>query len=119
MAGHRLDRINADAQKELAQIVRSLKDPRIPLMTSIMSVRITEDLKFAKVYVSVMGDDTTRKDCIKALTSASGYCRRELAKRLDLRNTPQLIFELDDSIEYGAKINRILKDLNLEDKGDE
>lgn len=111
MASHKIDRINADAQKELAVIVRTLKDPRIPLMTSVMSVRVTEDLKFAKVYVSVMGDDEVKKNCIKALENAAGYCRKELAKAMDLRNTPQLIFTLDDSIEYGAKINRILKDL--------
>ena len=105
MAGHRLNRINADAQKELAQIIRTLKDPRIPLMTSVMSVRVTEDLKFAKVYISVLGEEQVKKDCIKALKTAAGYCRRELAKKLDLRNTPQLIFELDDSIEYGTKIS--------------
>ncbi len=114
MAGHRLNRINADAQKELARIVRNLKDPRIPLMTSVMAVRVTEDLKFAKVYISVLGDEQVKKDAIKALTSAAGFCRRELAKMLDLRNTPQLIFQLDDSIEYGTKINNILKEINKE-----
>ena len=114
MAGHRLNIINADAQKELAQIVRTLKDPRIPLMTSVMSVRVTEDLKFAKVYISVLGDEQVKKDAIKALQSAAGYCRRELASKLDLRNTPQLIFQLDDSIEYGTKINNILKEINKE-----
>ncbi len=111
MAGHRIDRINADVQRELAQILRELKDPRIPPMTSVVGVRVTEDLKFCKVYVSMYGEGVQAGEGIKGLKAAAGHIRRQLAGRLDLRSTPELIFEADDSIEHLSKIDKMLKDL--------
>lgn len=120
MAGHRISRINADAQRELANILRDLKDPRIPTMTSVMAVRVTEDLKFAKVYVSMFGTDEQKKEGLKGLKSAAGHIRRQLASRLDLRQTPELIFEQDDSIEHLSRIDTILKGIHIpEDQDDE
>ena len=113
MAGHRISRINADAQRELANILRDLKDPRIPAMTSVMAVRVTEDLKFAKVYVSMFGTDEQKKEGLNGLKSAAGHIRRQLAGRLDLRQTPELIFEQDDSIEHLSRIDTILKGIHI------
>ncbi len=116
MAGHRIERINADAQRELAGIIRTLKDPRIPMMTTVTGVRVTEDLKFAKVYISVLGDEETRSAAFAALKAAAGHIRGALASRLDLRITPQLLFERDDSMDQGARIDRLLKDIKSEEK---
>lgn len=111
MAGHRTERINADAERVIAEILRSLKDPRIPELTSVVAVRVTRDLKFAKVFVSVLGSEEQKVDAFAALSSAAGHIRRQLAEKLDLRNTPQLIFERDDSIEHLSRIDGILKGL--------
>ena len=116
MAGHRIERINADAQRELAGIIRTLKDPRIPMMKTVTGVRVTEDLKFAKVYISVLGDEETRSAAFAALKAAAGHIRGALASRLDLRITPQLLFERDDSMDQGARIDRLLKDIKSEEK---
>lgn len=112
MAGYnRIDRVSEEVKRELSAVIRELKDPRIPMMTSVVSVKVTKDLKFAKANISIMGDDKAKKDAIDALKSASGYIRREIGNRLNLRNTPEFTFVSDDSIEYGAHINSILKEL--------
>lgn len=105
----RIDKINEEVKRELAGVIRELKDSRIPMMTSIVAVKVTNDLRYAKVYVSVMGDDETQKKAIEGLTSAAGFIRREIGRRVDLRCTPEFLFELDHSIEYGAHINDIIK----------
>ena len=115
MAGHRIERINADAQRELAGIIRTLKDPRIPVMTTVTGVRVTEDLKFAKVYISILGDEAVKKEAFAALKAAAGHIRGALASRLDPRLTPQLLFERDDSMDQGARIDRLLKDIHTEE----
>lgn len=107
----RTDRVSEEVKRELAAIIRDLKDPRIPSMVSVMSVRVTKDLKFAKAYISVLGDESIKKDVFAALKSASGYIRKEISQRLNLRQTPEFTFVEDDSIEYGAHIEQILKDL--------
>ena len=107
----RIDKINEEVKRELAKVLRELKDTRIPMMTSIVSVRVTNDLSYAKVYVSVMGDETVKKNALAGLKSASGYIRREIGHRVQLRVTPEFIFELDDSIEYGAHIDELLRNL--------
>ena len=105
-------RINGEVLKELSNIIRSeIKDPRINPMTSVVSVEVAPDLKTCKAYISVLGDEQSQKDTITGLKSAEGYIRRELARTVNLRNTPEIIFELDDSMEYGAKIDSILKDI--------
>ena len=110
MASNRIGRINEEIQRELSDLLRELKDPRIhKTMLSITRVETTPDLRWAKVYVSVMGDDETKKKAIEGLKSAAGYVRREMGRRIDLRYTPEPVFELDHSIEHGAYINQLLK----------
>ncbi len=107
----RLGRIDEEYRKELSQIIGyELKNPNVTGLISVTKVKVTSDLKFAKVYVSILNSKNV-KDTLAALKKSSGYIRTELAKRVNLRNTPELIFELDDSIEYGAKIDSILKEI--------
>ena len=107
----RMDRISEEVKRELGLVIRDLKDPRLPAMVSVVAVRVTKDLKFAKAYISIMGDEKERQDGIAALKSASGFIRKEIGRRLNLRNTPEFSFVADDSIAYGAHINEILKGL--------
>ena len=108
----RIDKINGEVMRELANIIRNLKDSRIPLMTSVVKVSVTNDLRYAKAYISVMGDDETKKKAMEGLKSAAGFIRREIGKKIDLRYTPEFIFELDSSIEHGARIEQLLNNLN-------
>ena len=104
MASNRIGRINDEIQKELSGLFRSVKDPRVSgTLLTITHVDTTSDLRYARVYVSAM-DRTDEKDFLKGLKSASGYLRRELGQRLNLRYTPELQFFPDDSIAYGAHI---------------
>lgn len=113
MASNKLQRINEDIQYALSELVRSVKDPRVQQgMISITGVDTTGDLKYCKVYLSVLGLQSER-ELMKGLKSASGYLRRELGQRVKLRNVPELIFQLDRSIEYGAHINEILNKLDI------
>ena len=117
-------RINMEVQRELSEIIRGgIKDPRIHPMTSVVSVEVTPDLKFCKAYISVLGDEEAGKSTIQGLKSAEGYVRRELARRVNLRNTPELKFILDQSIEYGVNMSRLIdevtKDLHQEETQDE
>ena len=105
----RIDRINGEVMRELAGVIRELKDSRIPLMTSVVAVNVTNDLRYCKAYISVMGDEATKKKAIEGLKSAAGFIRREMGKRVDLRYTPEFIFELDNSIEHGSHIDKLLK----------
>ncbi len=107
----RISRINQEIKKELSEIIRGLKDPRIHPMTSVIAVDTAKDLRNAKVYISVLGNEEQQKDTVKGLKSAAGFIRHEIGERLDLRSKPDLVFELDHSIEYGAKINQILNSL--------
>ena len=108
----RIDKINEEVKRELASVIRELKDSRIPLMTSVVSVNVTNDLRYAKAYISVMGDEETKQKAMQGLKSAAGFVRREMGKRVDLRYTPEFIFELDHSIEQGAYINQLIHDIN-------
>ena len=117
MASNRIGRINEEIQKELASLLRNLKDPRVQnTMISITRVETTPDLRFAKVYVSFLEEDKA-KDALKGLKSAGGYLRRELGRALNLRYTPELMWALDDSITYGAKMLKLIN--SLEVKNDE
>lgn len=111
MAKNRINKINEEVLRELAGVIRELKDARIPMMTSVVSVNVTNDLSYAKCYISVMGDEQTKKKALEGLKSASGYIRREMSRRVDLRITPEFLFELDDSIEHGAYIDKLLNDV--------
>ena len=108
----RIDKINEEVKRELANIIRELKDTRIPLMTSVVTVNVTNDLRYAKTYISVIGDEETKKKAMQGLKSAACFIIRELGKRIDLRYTPEFVFELDDSIEHGANIERLLNNIN-------
>lgn len=108
----RIDKINEEVRRELAQVIRKLKDSRIPMMTSVVAVNVTNDLRYAKAYISVMGDKETQKKAMEGLKSAAGFIRREIGKKIDLRYTPEFIFELDDSIEHGAHIESLLRQFN-------
>ena len=112
MAKERINKINEEIRRELSAIIRDLKDSRIPMMTSVVAVRVTNDLSYAKVYVSVMGDEEVQKKALAGLKSAAGFVRREVGRRLTLRHTPEVLFELDHSIEHGAHINQMLNDIN-------
>ncbi len=109
MATNRINRINEEVRREISDILRDLKDPRIPMMTSVVSVSVTQDLRYATVYVSVFGDDEVKKNALSALKNSQGFVRRELGHRLNLRYTPEIIYKADDSIEHGARINELLK----------
>ena len=107
----RMGRIDEQYRKELSQILGyELKNPNVTGMLSVTKVTVTPDLKFAKVYVSILNSKNI-KETMAGLKKSSGFIRSELAKRVNLRNTPELIFELDDSMEYGAKIDSILKEI--------
>ncbi len=100
-------RINAEVQRELSNILRGeIKDPRVAPMTSVVAVEVAPDLKTCKAYISVLGDEKAQQDTLKGLTSAEGYIRRELARTVNMRNTPEIRFILDQSIEYGVNISR-------------
>ncbi len=121
MAGYKTDRVSEDIKREIAAMVRELKDPRIKGMLTIVNVEVSSDASFAKVYVSAMEGIETAKTAVKGLTSATGYIRREIGKRLHLRKTPELKFIADDSIERGMRITRMLNDIvtETEEKADE
>lgn len=114
-------RINMEVQRELSEIIRSgIKDPRIHPMTSVVAVEVTPDLKYCKAYISVLGDEEAAKATVEGLRSAFSYVRRELARRVNLRNTPEIKFILDQSIEYGVNMSKLIdevtKDLHDEDE---
>lgn len=111
MAGFKLGRITQDIHRELSAILRELKDPRIAPMLSIVKVQVSNDLSYAKVYVSAIEGMEKTKESVVGLKSASGFIRRELSNRLHLRKCPELSFIADDSIAYGAQINRMLEEL--------
>ena len=108
MANNRIGRINEEIQRELSALIRTVKDPRVQGLISITAVETTPDLKYAKVYVSVL-DKSDADQVIKGLKSAGGYLRRELSRALDLRSTPELMFTRDDSIDKGAHILDMLR----------
>ena len=108
MAGNRIGRINEEVQRELAALIPNVKDPRVTGMISVTAVDVTPDLKFAKVYISVL-DKENGEQVLKGLKSAAGYLRRELGRALSLRHTPELTFFLDDSMAKGAKILEMLR----------
>lgn len=114
MANNKLARTNDDIQRVLSELLRDVKDPRVQQgMISVTRVETTGDLRYAKVWLSVYGLEK-EKEFRRGLKSASGWLRKALASSLNLRYTPELIFELDHSIEYGAHINQLINDLNIQ-----
>ena len=109
-------RINGEVQKELSMNIRNeIKDPRIHPMTSVMAVEVAPDLKTCKAYISVLGSKEAKEATMKGLVSAEGYVRRQLARNLNLRNTPEIRFILDESIEYGVTMSKLIDDVTKKD----
>ena len=118
MASNRIGRINEEIQRELSDLIRGLKDPRVQTMLSITRVDTTSDLRYAKVHISVL-EESRENEAMKGLRSAAGWLRRELGQKLQLRYTPELVFELDDSLKYGAHMYDLLSRLSAQEKREE
>lgn len=114
MAGFHIDRISEDIKREIISIMRELKDPRISGMLTVVKVEVTNDLSYAKIYISAMEGIETAKASIKGLQSAQGYIRKQLGSRLHLRKSPELKFVADDSIEKGMDLFEKIKEINHE-----
>ena len=117
-------RVNTEVQRELSEIIRrGLKDPRVAPWTSVVAVEVAPDLKTCKAYISVLGDEESQAKTLAGLKSAEGFIRSKLAKTVNLRNTPEIRFVLDQSIEYGVKMSKMIdevtKDIKSEDDAEE
>ena len=109
---HKNERINGEVLRELSRIISmEIKDPRINPMTSVTSVIVTPDLKYCKAFISVLGDEEPAQETLAGLNSANGYIRRELARNINLRNTPELTFVMDQSIAYGIEMSKKIDDI--------
>ncbi len=110
-------RINGEVQRVLAEIIRGeIKDPRIAPWTSVVSVEVAPDLKTCKAWISVLGDEQARKDTLEGLRSAEGFIRRQLAQTINLRNTPEITFVMDQSIEYGVNMSQKIDQVMAQDE---
>ncbi len=109
-------RINGEVQRELSRIIRDIRDPRIHTMTSVTSVEVAPDLKTCNAYISVLGDEKALKETVAGLKHAEGYVRRELARTVNLRNTPEIRFIADTSIEYGVRMTKMIEDVSRRDQ---
>lgn len=106
-------RINSEVQREMSQIIREeIKHPRVHPMTSVMAVEVTPDLKFAKIFVSVLGSEEEKEKTMEGLKKSASFARGQLARRMNLRNTPELTFILDNSIEYGVTMSKRIDEVN-------
>lgn len=106
-------RINSEVQREMSQIIREeIKDPRVHPMTSVMAVEVTPDLKFAKIFVSVLGSEEEKEKTMEGLKKSASFARGQLARRMNMRNTPELTFILDNSIEYGVTMSKRIDEVN-------
>lgn len=113
-------RINTEVCHELSKIIREeIKDPRINPMTSVVSAEVSPDLKTCKAYISVLGDGESQKSTLEGLVSAEGFIRRQLAQRINLRNTPEVRFIIDQSIEYGVNMSKLIDEVNKKDDSKE
>ncbi|MDR2655164.1 MAG: 30S ribosome-binding factor RbfA [Oscillospiraceae bacterium] len=112
MSGHRIERLNADIQKELADIIRELKDPRVKGLLSVVKVSVSGDLSYAEAYISDAEGIVKTKEAVEGLDHGKGFIKRELGQRLRLKKTPELRFIADDSIACGAEISRRIRELN-------
>ena len=115
MASNRIGRINEEIQRELSDLIRSLKDPRVQTLLSITRVDTTPDLRYSKIFISVL-EENRQQEVLRGLKSAGGWLRRELGARLQLRYTPELVFTLDDSLKYGAHMFDLLSRLSQQEE---
>lgn len=113
-------RINGEVQRELSNIIRGeMKDPRINPLTSVVAVEVAPDLKTCKAYISVLGDEESQRNTLAGLKSAEGFIRSKLAKSINLRNTPEIRFVLDQSIEYGVKMSKMIDEVTKDIRDEE
>lgn len=113
MSFPRINRISEEYKREISDIISNeIKDPRIAEFTSVTGVEVTKDLRYAKIYISVLGDDEKKEQTMQGLKSAAGFVRKEIAKRVKLRYTPEMVFELDTSIEHGIYISKLIDEAN-------
>lgn len=116
MAGYREERINEEMKRALTSVIRELKDPRLSSgMVSVLKTDVTKDLKFCKAYISVLASDEVKKDVKKGLESAKGFIKKEIPSRIKLRAIPEIIFVIDNSIEEGDKILKIMENIKISD----
>ncbi|WP_055667813.1 30S ribosome-binding factor RbfA [Desnuesiella massiliensis] len=120
MANYRSGRINEEIKREVSSIIRNnLKDPRITAMISVTDVNVTKDLKYAKVYVSIFGSEEAKANTMEALKSSSGFLRKEIGSRVKLRHTPEILIELDSSIERGMYIDSLIEKIKENESSNE
>lgn len=113
-------RVNTEVQRELANLIREgIKDPRIHPMTSVTGVEVAPDLKTCKAFISVLGDSEAKKNTLAGLKSAEGYIRKQLARSINLRNTPEIRFILDESIEYGVTMSKLIEEVSRQEHAQE
>lgn len=119
MTKYRSGRINEEMKKEISNIIQNdIRDPRLSAMISVTKVDVTKDLRYAKVYVSIFGKDEEKQESVNALKNSSGFIRREIGHRINLRYTPEIIIELDNSIEHGMHIDEILNSIKEKKNND-
>jgi len=119
VAKHRSGRINEEIRREISDIIRNdIKDPRLNAMVSVTKVDVTKDLRYAKIYVSVFGDEQSKENTLQALKSASGFMRKEIGARVNLRHTPEMIIQLDNTIEQGMHIESLLQKIKEKSSND-
>lgn len=117
MNNKRISRISEEVKKVVSELIyNGLKDPRVNSLTTVTKVEVTRDLRYAKIYVSVFGDKEEKENTIKGLESAKGFIRKEISNKVDLRYTPEPIFVLDESIEHGIYMSKLIKDVNKDSK---
>lgn len=113
----RIKRISEEIKRVVAELLqKGVKDPRIDPMTSVTKVEVTNDLSYVNIYISVLGDKEDKKETLKGLESAKGFIRKEISKRIDLRYSPEPIFHLDEAIEHGIYISKLIEKVNKEDE---
>jgi ribosome-binding factor A len=116
VTGHRQNRLAGEIQREISQIIRDeIKDPRVGFVT-VTDVEVTGDLRHAKIYISILGNDIAKESCLAGLAKATGFIRSELARRINVRYMPELHFKVDHSLDYSQKINNILAKVKEEEK---
>lgn len=116
----RANRISEEVRKIVSElIIHGLKDPRVESMTSVTKVEVTRDLSFANIYISVLGDDNKKADTLEGLNSAKGFIRSEIGKKIDLRHSPEPIFHLDESIEEGIRMSKLIEEISQKDSDNE
>lgn len=112
----RTGRISEEMKKEISSIIQNdIKDPRLPQLVSVVAVNVTRDLRYAKVFVSVLGEEKQKKEALQALKSAAGFIRREVGHRMEIRYSPELLFEIDSSIERGVYMSKLINDTIKDD----